>query len=330
MKIIQGHSEPINEILVSYDKNFIFTISKSSNSILQWKIQEIDPSWELDYLVYPIEFRGTDFIEYKEKEAFFENLQGSIQKRREIQHLKKICENKDSLEISIFKIIGRKAFNRRNCLEATYNKKLIFCSGTLLCILGISNYDKKKEMDFTQDFLMLEEQMDDSFTCPEISNFVLTKDKRFVCIGTTETNSCLYFWEISSKQFFHKLKLNDILTVQYIVFSFDSKFLVCIGLSVSFRQTLFFISLKDKPKILSKIDFKYSCPHKIKGVEFLPNDNFSFMTYGEQHIARWFFNAGILLFEELPLKGNKMINDFFIKNFNEEKNLEPEDLKKVS
>ena len=330
MKIIQGHSEPIDKILVSHDKNFIFTISKNSNSILQWKIEEIDHSWELDYQIYPIEFRGEDFIEYEKKDEFFENLHNSIHKRKEIQHLKKICEKKNELEISIFKIIGRKAFNRRNCLEATYNKKLIFCSGTLLCILGISEYDEKKEQNFTQDFLMLEEQMDDSFTCPEISNFVLTKDKRFVCIGTTETHSCLYFWEISSKQFFHKLKLSDILAVQYISFSFNSKFLVCIGLNNSFRQTLFFISLKEKPEILSKIDFKYSCPHKIKGIEFLPNDNFSFMTYGEQHIVRWYFNAGLLLFNELPLKGNKIINDFFIINSNEENNMKPEDLKKLN
>ena len=36
--------------------------------------------------------------------------------------------------------------------------------------------------------------MENDFTCPEISTFVLTKDKRYACIGTIESVSCLYFF----------------------------------------------------------------------------------------------------------------------------------------
>ena len=41
---------------------------------------------------------------------------------------------------------------------------------------------------------MLENQMEKEFTCPELSTFVLTRDKKYCCIGTKENNAKLYFW----------------------------------------------------------------------------------------------------------------------------------------
>jgi len=66
----------------------------------------------------------------------------------------------------------------------------------------------------------------------------------------------------------------------------------------------------------------YSSSHKIKGLEFYPDNNFEFLTYGEQHIAKWTYTSGILNFKELPIERNKQMDSTGLLNRIKEKKIQ--------
>ena len=77
----------------------------------------------------------------------------------------------------------------------------------------------------------------------------------------------------------------------------DGRFLVVLGINVSYKSSLYFIEL-EKGKLLACLNLSYSLVFKIRDLEFT-NRNDEFLTVGIHHFSKFKYKAGILEFKEL-------------------------------
>ena len=315
-KPISAHSKSIKKILLDSKNNTLFAISDYDNCLTKWSISFSNKQWEMDHQIFSFtkdNYTGLDL--------YFENF---IDRRKEIKHLKKLIQAESpQFNMSLDRVLSRRAADRYNNMFSVLGDCILFSTDSLIVIMHTRNFDKinLKDNIFEQEFFMLEKDMDEQFTCPEISTFTRTIDMKIVCVGTAEDEATLYFFDINSKQFLRKLALIQLVIITHIKYSYDSKYLLVIGLNKQKRQILFLLDVSIDAYILTSIELSYSDPYKIKDAGFFPGERHKFMTVGEQHITEWTYNSGILNFKELKLERSHKMDKGGLLNIIQEKRI---------
>lgn len=160
--------------------------------------------------------------------------------------------------------------------------------------------DSQENKTLFQEFLNLEFE-NTIQASGEVSCIELAFNQTTLCFGTNEAQSVLNFWEVTSKSFLGKVLLGDCVSVIFVRFSFDSKFVMCAGLNYEYKTTIYYISV-NKMEVLSFLTLNYSTPHKIKDCAFVHSKNNEFVTVGLIHATNWFFKGGVLNFKELKFE----------------------------
>ena len=309
-KSYAGHSSTIEHIQVSHDGHKLFSSAIGDEVILEWSIQEGQPSWELDHTGYDMNMEDMFFREIEKRDEYRKIITEMLEARNQIIELQQNIDLDVEPEVSLKleKIIGRKAFNRRNNVYYTANNHLLFSAASLLVMVdippeGMEITPDVKKMFFREKFLEVDRGDFDS-TSPEISTFTLSPDRRYVCVGTIQKKAKLITWELTTNTFVKAWTLDNCCVVLNIKYSSDKKRLVCIALTEHYTQVVMLID-NNTGEILGSNDFSYSIPFRIKDVDFLPKSNDEFVTIGFQHLSKWKLQGGIITFDELPIENPK-------------------------
>jgi WD40 repeat protein len=306
-KSYAAHCSAIENIEISDDKQKLFTSSASDEVIFEWTIKKGEPEWELDHTVYDLNMEDMFLREVEMREEHKKIITEMLEPRNQIIELQQNIDTKVEPEISLKleKIIGRKAFNRRNNVYYTANNHLIFSAASLLVMIdippeGMDITPETKNQFFKEKFLEVDRGDADS-TSPEISTFTLSPDRRYVCAGTIQKKAKLITWELTTNTFIKSWTLENCCVVLNIRYSSDKKRLVCIALTETYMQVVMLID-NATGEILGSTEFSYSIPFRIKDVDFLPKSNDEFVTIGFQHLSKWKLKGGLITFVELPIE----------------------------
>ena len=308
-KSYQGHVSYVNQIETDSSNTHLFTTGINDQCVFQWTITQSNKYWDLDFVDYDITKEDVFLAEVEPKLKYHSIIDELLTLRDEIVHMQeKIDETVEpELYLELHKIIGRRAYNRRNNLLYTDDGQLAFNAGSMIVLLKLPEIISKAPLDdeairdaFTQKFL--EPDKDNIFSIsPEISAIATCQNGQQICCGTTQTNSKLLIWEVPSRTFIKSITLNNCCTVLMIEYAHDARTVVCIALTKAYTQCIYLIDTH-KSKILGVVNNLYSIPFKIKDVVFLPNSRTEFITCGIQHLTHWYYKGEILNFKEFHLK----------------------------
>lgn len=299
----------VNQIEIDSSNTQLFTTGINDQCVFQWKVFQSNKYWDLDFVDYDITKEDVFLAEVEPKLKYHSIIDELLTLRDEIVHMQeKIDETVEpELYLELHKVIGRRAYNRRNNLLYTEDVQLAFNAGSMIVLLKLPEIISKAPLDednlgdaFTQKFL--EPDKDNIFSIsPEISAIASCQHGQYICCGTTQTNSKLLIWEVTSRTFIKSITLNNCCTVLMIEYAYDSRTVVCIALTKAYTQCLYLIDTH-KSKILGVVNHLYSIPFKIKDVVFLPNSKTEFITCGIQHMTLWSYKGEVLNFKEFHLK----------------------------
>jgi WD40 repeat protein len=308
-KSYSGHCSPIDNIEVggSDGRRMLYTCSESDEAIFEWIIQKGNPKWELDHTEYKLDMEDMFLREVEKKSEYKKIISEMLESRNQIIELQQNIDSSIDPEVSLRleKIIGRKAFNRRNNVYYTANNHLLFSAASLLVLIdippeGMDITEATKKEFFKEKFLDVDGANAES-TSPEISTFTLSPDRRYVCVGTAQKKAKLITWELTTFTFVKEWTLDNCCVILNLKYSGDKKRIVCIALTESYSQMVMLID-NSTGEILGSTEFNYSIPFRIKEVEFWPKSNDEFVTLGFQHLSRWKLNGGLLIYQELPIE----------------------------
>jgi WD40 repeat protein len=306
-KSYAAHSSAVDSIQVMHDETKLFTSSLSDHCIFEWAIKKGNVSWELDHREYDTEMEDMFLREIEKKQEYNKIINEMLHSRNEIIELQQNTDMsiEPELSLKLDKIIGRKAFNRRNNAFYTSDNHLIFNAASLLVMVNIppEGYEineKTKKFFFKEKFLEVDSG-DPHTISPEISTFTLSPCRKYVCAGTIQKKAKLITWELTTKTFIHSWTLENICVILNLKYSYDSKRVACVALTQMYNQIVILID-NETGEILGSCSLSYSIPFKIKDIEFLPKSNDQFFTLGFQHLSLWKHKGGIINFEELPIE----------------------------
>ena len=314
-KSYTAHCSAVDTILLSHDQNKLFTCSQSDEVIFEWTIHKGQPEWELDHSDYPLDQEDMFLREVETREEYDKIINEMLTARDQIVQLKASLDDagiEPEISLKLEKIIGRKAFNRRNNLFYTENNHLIYSAASMLVMVnippeGMEITPERKKDFFKEKFLEIDSENPDS-TSPQISTLTLSPCRKYVCVGTYQRKAMLVTWELTTNTFVKSWTLDNCCVVQYIKYSSDKKRLLVIALTENYTQILMLID-NHTGEILGYCEFNYSIPFRIKDMDFLPKSNDQFVTIGMQHLSHWKLKGGLLVFQELPIDNPKeMIN----------------------
>ncbi|EGR31153.1 hypothetical protein IMG5_116830 [Ichthyophthirius multifiliis] len=255
-------------------------------------------------------------------------------------------EHNTSPCLQLINIIGRKAHNRHQNLFYDFDERFIYIAGSNLIIHTISEQQEEKEeedqeeektqkqdishqleekdqiknkslnssnvsdsheIQIVQEFIKL----DKSFKSidPEISCFVLSRDKKLLCAGTIQTNAQIIIWDICSQTCLKQMHLTNSSYILHIKFAYDNRHIICIAITNECTLIIYLIDTQDV-KILGCANMPYSIPFKIKDVQFFPNCIYKFITCGIQHLVVWSLKGGVLSYASLEIENPSDIIEF--------------------
>lgn len=309
-KSYAGHVSFVNQIEINSNGDSLFTTGINDQCVFQWKIHKAKKVWELDHIDYDVNKEDIFFNEVDPKDQYTTSIEQLLPLRDEIvalkQNIDENCEPEIYLELD--RVIGRKAYNRRNNLFYTHDDQLIFCSGSLIVGLRIPPLGEILDHNNAQDYFQqtfLEPDSENIFnTNPEISCIAICRNRKFLCIGTTQTQAKLIIWELTSRTFMRSMTLTDCCTILMLKYAFDTRMVACVALTKNYTQVVYLIDTY-KCEILGASNLLYSLPFKIKDLEFLPESKTEFITCGVQHMSLWNYKGGLLSFKELPIQNVK-------------------------
>lgn len=308
-KSYSAHCSPIDNMEVAdiHNKTLLYTCSESDEAVFEWIVQKGNPKWELDHSEYKVDMEDMFLREVEKKSEYKKIISEMLESRNQIIELQQNIDTSVETEISLKleKIIGRKAFNRRNNVYYTANNHLLFSAASLLVMIdippeGMEITETTKKEFFKEKFLEVDGANAET-TSPEISTFTLSPDRKYVCVGTAQKKAKLITWELTTNTFVKEWILDNCCVILNLKYSGDKKRLVCIALTESYSQMVMLID-NSTGEILGSTEFSYSIPFRIKEVEFLPMSNDEFVTLGFQHLSRWKLNGGLLIYQELPIE----------------------------
>lgn len=310
-KSYAAHCSSVDLVEVVEDK--VFTSSLGDQAIFEWAVNWGDVEWELDHLHLEDEDKKQDVIyrEVEPKDVFFKNKIQKLEPRLYIREVREQAERSNEKGtqpekvLRLQKVIGRKAFNRRNNLFYTANNHLIFSAGSLLVMLNIppegKDLSEAEKSEFFKEKFLEVDSFNSKSTSPEISTLTLTPDRKQVCVGTIEKKAKLITWDLMTNTFIKSWTLEDCCVVLNLCFSSDKKRLICVALTENYTQIVKLID-NVTSEVLGSADFTYSLPFKIKNVEFLPKSNDEFFSFGFQHMTHWKLKGGLINFTEMPIE----------------------------
>lgn len=326
-KSYSAHCSPVDNIEFSeLAGRRLYTSSEGDEAVFEWTVTLGEKSWELDHTDYKMDMEDMFLREVEKKSEYKKIIAEMLESRNQIIELQQNIDTSVEPEISLRleKIIGRKAFNRRNNVYYTANNHLLFSAASLLVMInippeGLEITDENKSLFFKEKFLEID-RGDAESTSPEVSTFTLSPDRRYVCVGTLQKKAKLITWELTTNTFVKEWTLENCCVVMNIKYSGDKKRLACVALTENYSQLVMLLD-NGTGEILGSTEFAYSVPFRIKEVEFLPKSNEEFVTLGLQHLSHWKLNGGLLTFQELPIENpREMMKKAGIQRIEHERN----------
>lgn len=303
-----GHSGPIDSIKLAGDK--MFTSEFHQEVVFEWQIIQGKLEWERDHSDKWVEDAQEYYLrEIEPKVEYDKIVNESLPLRNEIVELKQNIDESvaPEIELKLEKIIGRKAFNRRNNLFYTADNKLVFAAASLIVEMkippeGYQLTEENSSQFFTQQFLDPDSKEKYSIS-PSISTFCLSYDRKYICIGTTQTKAKVITWELTSRTFLGSLVLDDCCVILKLCYSDDRSRILCLAQTKHYTQCIYFIEEKSL-NIIACSEFFYSLPIKIKDLAFMPKRSSEFISIGYQHMSYWQVKGENLSFRELPIESS--------------------------
>lgn len=205
-RIVSAHSTAVKTFVMMPSSKTLLTVAEGEDAFFQWQVVESKPYFDLDGTFYNMSLLCEIFQEVLTEKQLGFLLKEGQKSRSEIVHFKRKINKSSAMRLRLKKIIGRKSLDRRNNIGLTYDNKIMFNAGSLICMIPLqARKAHHQTVDLCQDFIMKETQMDDTYLCSEIATFVISNDRRSVAIGTLEDPSRIYFWQICAKACYFKL-----------------------------------------------------------------------------------------------------------------------------
>jgi hypothetical protein len=305
----RAHCSFVNLMEMSSDKSMLVTVGVADQAILIWRLGKLDAGrLELDHLEHDTKQQDVFFAEIDPRDKMNHTLLTISAARRALIDMRDKIDGsvKPEIFLRVHKVLGRKAFNRRNSLLVSKNNQLIFFVGTLIVFMTapLPNVTLGKdylEEYFKQSFVRADEGNSMS-TSPEISCIAICSDRRFLCVGTLENNAKIIKWDALSCTKLNTIVLYGYTCIEFMKIAFDSHTLVCLALTERYFTSLLILDTAHS-LIIAKADFEYSLPFKIKYVDFVPGSTVDLISCGVRHLAAWKVRGGLLKFEGLSLTG---------------------------
>lgn len=301
-----GHSDPVDSIKFC-GGNKMYTTSFHNENIFEWVVDIGKKDWDLDHKDYDLDMEDMFLRAIEKKDEYFKIVNEMLPLRNEIVELNQNIDTaiKPEVSLKLEKVIGRKAFNRRQNLFYTEDNHLIFSSATMIVKMNIppEGYKlttKNKSKFFKETFLLPDSQNEYTIS-PQISTLTISKDRKYLAVGTIQSKAKIITWELTSSTFMSSITFEDCCVVLNICFSSDMKRIAAVTLTKDYTQRIYLIENKDLV-VLGTSELSYSTPIKIKEISFLPKTSSEFITLGLQHMARWFIKGGRLTMQELPIE----------------------------
>jgi WD40 repeat protein len=298
----RAHSSSIDWLESSRNGDWLFTRGQNDAAIMQWRMERADETTELDFRDTTIEREDVVFGEVDAKDRHNHVLTDILYKRHTLGQLVQSCdaENEGEVYLRVAKVIGRKAYNKRNNLVFTNNNFLIFFSGSMLVSLTIpppTEIINKhcSERYFRQSFLRPVPDSPDSSTSlsPEISCIAICPNLQTLAVGTYEPTSRLLIWDANSHTFQGTLHLPAINSVLLMAFASDSRTLALLALHNHYHSVLMLVD-STLLRITAKADLDKSYVSKIKAITFLGDSLLRIITLGVLHLQEWTLKSGTL------------------------------------
>jgi len=230
----------------------------------------------MDHLDFEVNKEDVFFAEVDPKDKYTTIIEQLLPIRDEVADLQDKVDEiyEPELYLELDRVIGRKSYNRRNNLFYTEDNHLIFSAGSIIVGLQIPHLGGILEGEFHKEYFsqsFLEPDSENIFTTnPEISCMAISQDRKFLCIGTTQTHAQLILWELTSRTFMKNMTLNDCCTILLLKYSFDHRMIACVALTRNYTQIVYLIDTH-KSTILGAMNLLYSLPFKIKDLESIQN-----------------------------------------------------------
>jgi hypothetical protein len=138
-----GHVSFVNQIEIDakeLSKELcLYTTGINDQAIFQWSIQIAELYWDIDHMPHDITKEDVFMAEVEPRDKYFNIINELLPLRDEIIELQqKIDETVEvEIELKLEKVIGRKAYNRRNNLFISVDNNLVFSSGSMICKINI-------------------------------------------------------------------------------------------------------------------------------------------------------------------------------------------------
>ena len=288
----------------------LFTTGVSDQTVFQWKINKAKKYWEMDHLDYDINREDVFFAELDPKDKYTTMIEQLLPIRDEVYELQQDIDKTydPELYLELNRVIGRRSYNVRNNLFYTEDNQLVFSAGSIVVGLQIPPEGALLEQGYEEEYfsqVFLEPDTENIFTTnPEISCMAISKNRKFLCVGTSQTHAQLIIWELTSRTFIKNMTLNDSCKIMLLKYAYDTRMICCVALTRNYTQVVYLID-SHKSEILGAMNLLYSIPFKIKDLEFLPYSKIEFITCGVQHMSLWTYKGGVLNFRELPIQHSR-------------------------
>lgn len=158
-----------------------------------------------------------------------------------------------------------------------------------------------------QECIKLDDGKDSVY--PEISCFSMSKEKKILCVGTSQINSKILIWDICSRTSLKSITLANVNTVLMVKLAFNNRHVLALCLTSEYKQMIYLLDSSNS-SVIGTTNLMHSIPFKIKDLDFFPNSIYKFVTCGVQHMALWQLNGNVLSYQHFELKNPPSVIDF--------------------
>ena len=310
-----AHIGSISKICATKDEKFIFTNSSIDQCVIKWYLLEEECMWDLDF--YPLSKDIPDPFMDIINEGEYKSIQKTLWKDRNT-----ICdiynqpydEKINTIDLNLFRIYGRKAYDKRNNLKYDNDNRLIYSISSYIVFLTTNFIQNKSNNNTNSNKVNEKKEIKQEFFVPiqnyheeyqmEISTFCLSNNKREIAIGFNGLYSVISRWEISTNLNLSKIIIDFCCMINIIKYSYNNKKIIGYGLHKDYYGCVFIID-NNLNKLISYTTLIHTLPFKIKDMDFVSGQTDQFYTCGIQHLSLWNLHGNNLEYKNLPL--NKII-----------------------
>ena len=298
--VIQAHSSCVDWVECSRDGHWAFTRGENDVGVCVWRVSMSNPLEELDHREFDINKEDLVFHELEPREKFYYLLNEAVPWREKAAGLVERVDQdiEGELYLRMKKVIGRRAFNRRNSLGFSVDNRLVFAAGSVVVELGLPPPGDILGRDFRATHF--KQSFFHPFTsrerhlAPEISSMAMSPNGRTMCVGAFEHNVSITHWDITSRTYLGGVRLRGFCAIQRMVFAQDCRTIAVVCFHRKYYPSLQLIDIK-MGRVMAALDMDQSFPGKIKGLVFVGNSSTSLVTLGVQHLYLWNLKGNFLI-----------------------------------